>query len=162
MNDPGALEASRHLISNLAVATGMVTLTVLTHFWGLLTLAHIMGRGGHRLRPHESRIGQAALILFVVFGIFGLHTIEVWMYASLYRVLGEMQTFEESLYFSTVTFMALGYGDIVLSPRWRLVSAIEAANGVILIAWSTTFLLGVTTRLKLLEHAWLDPQAGDN
>jgi hypothetical protein len=72
-----------------------------------------------------------------------------------------MHGFEEALYFSTVTFSSIGYGDVVLSPRWRLLSSIEGANGVILFAWSTTFLFGVTTRLKIIEHQWLDsgPQA---
>lgn len=145
------------LVANLALATGMVAATVLVHFWGLLFLTYLMRSGGKRLRLHTSRNHQAALILLVVFGLFGLHTIEIWLYASLYLVLGEMRTLEEALYFSTVTFASLGFGDIVLSPRWRLLSAIEAANGVILFAWSTTFLLGVNTRLRLLEHQWLEP-----
>ncbi|MEZ5960886.1 MAG: potassium channel family protein [Hyphomonadaceae bacterium] len=144
------------LIQNLAVASGMVALTVLTHFWGFILLTYLMRRGGKRLRPQESRSGQAMLILLVVFGIFGLHTLEIWFYAALYLLLGEARLLEEALYFSTVTFASLGFGDIVLSPKWRLLSAIEAANGVILFAWSTTFLLGVNTRLRLLEHDWLE------
>ena len=145
------------LIANLALASGMVACTVLVHFWGLLLLTYLMRSGGKRLRPHASHTRQAALILLVVFAIFGLHTVEIWLYASLYLLLGEMRSLEEALYFSTVTFASLGFGDVVLSPRWRLLSAIEAANGVILFAWSTTFLLGVNTRLRLLEHQWLEP-----
>ena len=71
-------------------------------------------------------------------------------------ILGKASFLEEALYFSTVTFASLGAGDIVLSPRWRLLSAIEAANGVILFAWSTTFLLGVNSRLRLLVHDRLE------
>lgn len=150
-----------HLLENLAVASGMVAGTVLAHFWGFIFLTFLMRRGGTRWRPHESRSGQAMLILLVVFGIFGLHTLEIWCYAALYLVLGEARHLEEALYFSTVTFASLGFGDIVLSPRWRLLSAIEAANGVILFAWSTTFLLGVNTRLRLLEHDWLEQRDKD-
>lgn len=149
------------LIANLLVATAMVAATVMIHFWGLILLTRLMRSGGSRLRPHASHIRQAALILLVVFGIFGLHTVDIWLYATLYLVLGEMRQLEEALYFSTVTFAALGFGDIVMSPRWRLLSAIEAANGVILFAWSTTFLLGVNTRLRLLEHDWLEHQGKD-
>lgn len=143
------------LVANLAVATGMVAATVLMHFWGLVALTHVSRHSGGALRPHESRLRQAALILVIVFGIFALHTLEIWSYALLYLALGETRAFEEALYFSTVTFASLGFGDIVLSPRWRLVSAIEAANGVVLFAWSTTFLLTVNARLKLFEHDWL-------
>jgi Ion channel len=145
-----------HLVENLVLASGMVAVTVLVHFWGFILLTNLMQRSGKRLRPHEHRVGQAALILLVVFGIFGLHTIEIWLYAWVYLILGEAHFLEEALYFSTVTFASLGFGDIVLSPRWRLLSAIEAANGVILFAWSTTFLLGVNSRLRLLEHDWLE------
>lgn len=144
------------LLSNLGVASVMVTITVMIHFWGLLLLTYVMSESRHHLRPHESRLRQAILIIFVVFGIFALVTVHIWLYAALFRVLGEVPNFESALYFSTTTFTAVGYGDILISPRWRLVAAIEAANGVILLAWSTTFLLSVTSRLRVLEHDWLE------
>ena len=97
-------------------------------------------------------------MLLVVFGIFGLHTLEIWLYAVLYLALGALPSIEPALYFSTVTFVAVGYGDLVLPTTWRMLSAIEAANGVILIAWSTAFLFSVTGRLRLLEHNWLEPK----
>ena len=145
------------LLLNLAVASAMVALTVLLHFWGLIALTRIVSGGSEKLRAHEGA-GRAALVIVLgVFGIFALHTVEIWLYAALYRVvLNETQSFEEALYFSTVTFASLGYGDIVLSPRWRLVSAIEAANGVILFAWSTAFLFTLTRRLNLIERDWLE------
>ena len=104
----------------------------------------------------RSLTGQGALVLFVVFGIFAIHTVEIWLYAAFYYGVGALREFENALYFSTVSFASLGYGDIVLSREWRLVSAIEAANGVILFAWSTAFLLSVMARLRSLEHDWLE------
>ncbi|MFZ1990972.1 MAG: potassium channel family protein [Alphaproteobacteria bacterium] len=144
------------LLFSLAFATIMVAATVLIHFWGLLGLTALMGQGGGKLRLHEGRSRQAVLIVLTVFGLFGLHTIEIWFYGALYSALGEFKNFEEALYFSTTTFVTIGYGDVVLTPRWRLIAAIEGANGLILIGWSTAFLMTVTTRLRLLEHAWLD------
>lgn len=145
------------LLLNLSIASAMVALTVVVHFWGLIALTRIVSGGSERLRAHEGA-GRAALVVVLgVFGVFALHTVEIWLYAALYRVvLIETQSFEEALYFSTVTFASLGYGDIVLSPRWRLISAIEAANGVILFAWSTAFLFTLTRRLNLIERDWLE------
>jgi hypothetical protein len=145
------------LLLNLSIASAMVALTVVVHFWGLIALTRIVSGGSERLRAHEGA-GRAALVVVLgVFGVFALHTAEIWLYAALYRVvLIETQSFEEALYFSTVTFASLGYGDIVLSPRWRLISAIEAANGVILFAWSTAFLFTLTRRLNLIERDWLE------
>lgn len=144
------------LIQNLAAASGMVALTVTIHFFGLLALLFFLRRRGARFRAHESMLGQGALVLFVVFGIFAIHTVEIWAYAFFYYSVGALDDFETALYFSTVAFASLGYGDIVLTPQWRLVSAIEAANGVILFAWSTAFLLSVMARLRSLEHDWLE------
>lgn len=144
------------LAANLAIASAMVSATVLIHFWGLLLLTRALGGGGARIKAHESHARGAIIILMGVFGIFALHTLEIWVYATLYRVLDETGSFIEALYFSTTTFASLGLGDVVLSPRWRLISAIEAANGVILFAWSTAFFLTLTRRLRLLEHDWFE------
>lgn len=143
------------LLANLAVASAMVALTVLVHFFGLLALTRVVSGGHERLRAHEGAGRAAIVVLIGVFGVFALHTIEIWLYAALYRALGETASFEQALYFSTVTFASIGYGDIVLSPSWRLLSAIEGANGVILFAWSTAFLLTITARLNLINHDWL-------
>lgn len=143
--------------ASLALGGVMVALTVLISFWGFLGLTWLMSGSHARIRPHAGNTRAAVLILLVVFGIFALHTVQIWLYAALYLALGELGTFEQALYFSTITFASVGYGDIVLSPEWRVLSGIEAANGVVLFGWSTAFLLTVTARLKLLEHEWLEP-----
>ncbi len=146
------------LVLNLGAATLMVTVTTLTHFFGLLGLTRLMSGAHVRLRTHEGAWRQASMILLVVFGIFALHTVQVWTYAVLYRGLGEFRTFEQALYFSTVSFSTLGFGDLTLGVNWRVLGAIEAVNGLVLIAWSTAFLMNVTNRLRLLEHEWLEPK----
>ncbi|MDH4386962.1 MAG: ion channel [Caulobacter sp.] len=145
------------LFRNLGLATAMVALTVMMHFWGLIFLLRLMNHTGRRLRAQESSHGQALLLVLVVFGIFGLHTAEIWLYSALYLWLGALNAVEPALYYSTVSFVSLGYGDLTLPEKWRLLGAIEAANGVILVAWSAGFLHTVTTRLRALEHDWLKP-----
>lgn len=141
---------------NLAIATLMVAITTLEHFFGLLLLTRFMSGAHTRLRPHQSAWRQAGMILLAVFGLFFLHTLQVWCYAVLYRLLGEFNTFEAALYFSTVSFSTLGFGDLTLTVNWRVLGAIEAVNGLVLIAWSTAFLMSLTTRLRVLEHEWLE------
>jgi len=143
------------LLSNLGLSGAMVALTVTMHFWGLMLLTRMVSGGGRRLRAHEGHGRAGLVVLLGVFGVFALHTSEIWAYAALYKALGEAGDFTDALYFSTTAFASLGFGDIVLSPRWRLISAIEAANGVILFAWSTAFLLALTRRLRIFDHDWL-------
>jgi hypothetical protein len=147
------------MLANLSLATFAVTVTVVIHFVGLLILLRLLRYRGHGFRAQHSILGQGLLIIVVVLGIFAIHTAEIWFYALLFLAIGAIGDFEAALYFSTVTFSSLGYGDIVLTPQWRTFGAIEAANGLILIAWSTAFLLSLMSRLRALEHDWLEGHA---
>jgi Ion channel len=144
------------MIASFALATFMVGVTVTTHFGGLLSLTWLLREGGHRFHAHERASGQGALILFVVLGLVAIHTVEIWLYGCAYMAVGALPDFEEALYFSTASFTTLGYGDIVLDHHWRLLGAIEGANGLLLFGWSTAFLFSVTGRLRTLEHDWLE------
>jgi hypothetical protein len=146
------------MIADFALATFMVAITVTTHFIGLLGLMWGLRRSGHRFHAHESWTGQGAAIMVVVLGLVGIHTIEIWSYGVVYLVIGALPDFEAALYFSTTSFTTLGYGDLVLDHRWRLFGAIEGANGLLLFGWSTAFLFSVTSRMRMLEHDWLEPR----
>lgn len=144
------------LIITLILATFMMTWTVAIHFFGIVFLLRLLGRHSHRVAQFSEVFRQISLLLFAVLGIVALHTVEIWSYAVVYLQLGALMEFEPALYFSTVSFTTIGYGDIVLEPRWRLLSAIEGANGLILFGWSTAFLISMMGKLRTLEHDWLE------
>jgi hypothetical protein len=144
------------MIQNLVFATAMVGTTVIIHFCGLVALMWLLRHRAHRFRTHESIIGQCALIVLVVLGIFAIHTVEIWLYALVFQGMGAVPDFETALYFSTVNFSTLGYGDVLLEKQWRVFGAIEAANGLIMFGWSTAFLISVIGRMRMLEHDWLE------
>lgn len=149
---------SQPVFRTLVVSSVMVALTVTIHFFGLAILIRRLGNARDPTSRKGKHIRRRMLtIMFVVFGLFGVHTVEIWSYAALYHILlGAMADFETALYYSTVTFVSLGYGDVLLPKLWRLVGAIEAASGIILLGWSTAFLITVINRLQALEHEWLD------
>ena len=140
------------VLRQLGVATLMVSLTVLIHFIGLSVLLALIDR----YRPSSGRIGSivgnAIAILGAAFGLFALHGLEIWSYALLYWGTSAFGTFEAALYFSTSTYATIGYGDLVLPANSRLIGAIEGANGIILLGWSTAFFFAVVDRMKLLER----------
>lgn len=57
----------------------------------------------------------------------------------------------DALYFSTVTFTTVGFGDIVLAPSIRMLSAIEAANGFLLFGWTTAFIFELISKIYAYE-----------
>jgi voltage-gated potassium channel len=44
-----------------------------------------------------------------------MHTLEIWVYAGLYLALRAAPNFETALYFSTVTYASIGYGDVLVA-----------------------------------------------
>ena len=66
---------------------------------------------------------------------------------------GELADFEAAVYFSFVTFTTLGYGDITLSEGYRLLSGIQALNGILLVGWSTALMFAVVQKIWQSEEA---------
>lgn len=141
------------LLIQLTIASGMVVVTVFIHLIGLAVLVRMLrSKSWHPLFEHVRPI---TLLLGASFGIFAIHTTEIWLFAALYLALGAAPNFEQSLYFSTVTYASIGYGDVLVSKPWRILGAIEGAAGVIMLGWSTAFLVSLLAQSRLLRHDWL-------
>ncbi|ENY82999.1 MULTISPECIES: potassium channel family protein [unclassified Sphingopyxis] len=140
------------LVHQLMLATLVVGTTVIVHLVGLAILLAVL----RRYRRAERRILivllNGAAILVAAFGLFALHSVEIWIWAGVFQWLGAFADFEHALYFSTSTYVTIGYGDIVLPPGLRILGAIEGASGIILIGWSTAFFFSIVDRMKLLER----------
>jgi hypothetical protein len=146
------------MLIQLFLATIMSLLTVAIHLTGLAFLVRVL-RFHHRLvRPLRS--APVAILLIATATVFAIHTVEIWLYALLYMLLGALSTFERALYFSTVTYSSVGYGDVLLGKDWRILGAIEGATGILMIGWSTAFIVSLLGQLKLLTHDWLTPESG--
>ena len=141
-----------NLFVQLAVASMMVSMTIIVHLIGLGVLISLMRNHQAHFATQRARLDQLVILLGVGFGLFALHAAEIWAYAGLYWMLTGWPAFEQALYFSTATYTTLGYGDVTLPRPWRVLGAIQAANGVILLGWSTAFFVSVVGRLRALEH----------
>ena len=141
------------MLVQLFLATAMVTAICLVHLVGLAMLTRALR--SHSRAFQKLRIMPLTILLAATVGLIGIHTLEIWLYAGTYLEFGAFRTFEEALYFSTVTYSTLGYGDMVLSKEWRVFGAIEAPVGIMMLGWSTAYLVSVLSRLKLFSHDWL-------
>ena len=86
---------------------------------------------------------------------------QVALWALLFQFLGEFDSYRTAFYHSAVNFATLGYGDIVMSERWRLLGPIQAMNGVLMVGVSTAAFM--TTLRDAVKHAasgWAAHHAG--
>lgn len=66
---------------------------------------------------------------------------QIAAWALLFRLLREFDDFGTAFYHSAVNFATLGYGDVVMSARYRLLGPLEAINGALMVGVSTAALM---------------------
>jgi hypothetical protein len=90
---------------------------------------------------------SVAVMMIVTLIMAVMHLIAIALWAIVFLLCGEMATYETAFYFSAENYTALGYGDLVLSGRWRILGPLEAVNGLLLIGLSTAGMFAVLHRL---------------
>jgi Ion channel len=81
--------------------------------------------------------------------LFVAHLVEIALWAAVFLICGEFHDFGTAYYHSAVNYTTLGYGDIIMSPSWRLLGPLEAANGVLMFGVSTALVFTVIQGLIL-------------
>ncbi len=87
-------------------------------------------------------------LLFLL--INSLLQIAVW--AASFFFVGQFPDYRDAFYHSAVNFATLGYGDIVMKPPWRILGAMEAISGVLMLGLSTAVLSTVFSKLLQLRR----------
>src|SRR5262245_57416329 len=139
------------MLFRLSLAAGLIAATVVIQALfmsaGLNTFERI-----EQHRPVSMPTKPAtSIVLWILFLLIPI-TLDVILWATFYYASGALPSFEEALYFSTVTFTTVGYGDIVLGREWRQLATFEAINGWIIFGWATALIMTVIQRLYFHSH----------
>jgi hypothetical protein len=126
----------------------LIALTVAIHALGVVVMAlvEIRIRGGLENR----RLGLRSLIPIVVcvIGAAGLllavlHGIEAMIWAEAYVWLGALGSPVDAMLYSLDSITTRGASGLMLEQRWRLMGALEAADGMLLFGISTAYMFAV-------------------
>ena len=137
----------------------LIAITIVIHGVGTTAwIRYLLAR--HSTADGKFRPAKTLRVLIsTAIVLITLHLIEIFVWALAYLLVlpsNELETLESALYFSAVTFTTLGYGDITLGSDWRILSGIEAIDGILLIGWTTAFLFAV------LQRTWHVPDDKNN
>ncbi len=149
----------------LIAVIGAVLLVVATTTLHLITLRWLSGAAATIPMMPTIRI------LVMVLVMFAAHLGEVVLYAVAYGVgdhvlaigsFGGVPTREplDYFYFSVVSFTSLGIGEVFPHGHLRFLTGVEALNGLLLIAWSASFLFATMNRLWEWQP-FAAPEAGE-
>ncbi len=138
----------------LVIVTGAVLLFFCTAVQAVITLFLIRKLGSlqHKGYFHKN-LFMVALIFEAVAGVLVLSfLLQILIWALAYLWIGEFSEFETAFYFSGVTYATLGYGDVILSGKWRVLGPFEALNGLIMGGFAASVFFTVTSRM--LSSFW--------
>ena len=135
------------ILTPMAVGAVAVLCTIFIHALALMTAVNIF--------RYERRLGRAGTSFWIDVAIVGLvmsfglvaHLIEIALWAVLFVICGEFSEFGTAYYHSAVNYSTLGYGDLIMTPAWRLLGPLEAANGMLMFGVSTAMIFAVIQRL---------------
>jgi hypothetical protein len=143
MNDPQPIL----FLIPLAVGSAAAMCTILIHAVPLSATVTLVRHEKRRRHLGVSFSQDMRVVVRVIFYALAAHLIEIALWATLFIVCGEFTDFATAYYHSAVNYTSLGYGDIIMSPRWRLLAPIETASGMLLFGVSTAMIFAVIQRL---------------
>ena len=113
----------------------------------------------HRLDLLARRPGSRRhyVMLTIICGIIAIHLADIFFYSLVYRFaigtlgLGTISSATisspmEMFYFAAETYSSLGQGDLLPTGAIRIISSISSLNGLLLLAWSGSFLYALAHR----------------
>ncbi len=130
------------MVITLIVTVLLVILMVLVHSQALLWLSRLMSR---------MRASARWKIIAGVTGAIFTHLFEVWLFAVGYFLLiaggnaGQLtgdfsHGLRDCTYYSMIVYSSLGFGDILPTGPIRFLSGAEVLTGLLLMAWTASFL----------------------
>jgi hypothetical protein len=130
----------------------LITLTTAFHAFGVVMIFRALMRrvrsGKVRDRHVRHPIFQAvSLVAAVGLLLTVLHGLEAVMWMAAYLALGAIGSEPEAMLYSLDSFTTRGASDVMLAPHWRLMGALEAADGMLLFGISTAFVFAVFQRV---------------
>ena len=133
------------MFPELPFGAALLALTIVVHMTGMVTLF----RWVIRVHAHVGvRFWAVAwLLIRLAWALIGVHLLEIGVWALFYWQRQCLPDLESALYFSGVTYSTVGYGDVVLTGRWRLLGPIEGLTGILMCGLSTGFFFATVSRL---------------
>jgi hypothetical protein len=135
--------------------------------WGLplivlTVIFHVIGLGLFNVRVDAflARVKDHRRYDFIFVLVMGVTTmwatfllaVEAGVWAIAFRSLGALPDNGSALFYSLSAITTYGHSDLFLAPRWRLLGALEALDGIMLFGLTTAFMYGMIQLVWPLER----------
>lgn len=131
----------------LIVGIGAIAVSILILGTAAVASLHFLRRERRR-----GRVGAGFWIDLSLVGVGSMialmaHLAVIGVWALCFMLCGEFQALGLAVYHSAMNYTTLGYGDIVMSPAWKFLGPLEAADGLLMFGITTAMLFELIRRL---------------
>jgi hypothetical protein len=136
----------RNFLAGLPVMLLCLMLQVAVVFWCVrYSTARASLRGGIWLAIRLLTVGLLAMMV--------VNLLQIILWGCLFVWLGEFEVIYLAIYHSAVNFTSLGYGDVVMNEKWKLLGPLEAANGILMMSMSAAALTAILQHIIRIQAA---------
>src|SRR5262245_49628393 len=137
----------------LAVAAGAILGTISIHALAVSATVAFVRRERRLGHAGASFVIDMIIVTAAIHIVLVAHLFEIGVWAMLFVLCGEFNAFALAYDHSAVNYTTLGYGNVIMTPSWRLLGPLEAANGMLLFGVSTAIIFTVIQRLLYARFA---------
>jgi hypothetical protein len=141
------------LVIPLLVACVMIGSMVLVQAVATTAIVRLVRRQAPRPGVLADWLHVVSIFALALLLIVAAQLIQIAAWAALFAGCGEFADFPTAFYHSAVNFTTLGYGDVVMSPAWRLLGPLEAVAGMLMFGVSAAVLFAATQALVRLHDS---------
>lgn len=133
---------------NWAWGVPLIALNVVIHVFCLALFTarteRLLGRFTDR---RHFALTFAVVIGVAVILVTSLHLLEAGIWAAAYRVIGAIADSKSAMLYSLSALTTFGHANVFLEPKWQMMGALEALNGMLLFGLTTAFLFAMIQRV---------------
>jgi hypothetical protein len=142
-------------LDNWTWGLSLIALTIAIHAAGVTVMVSVLHTIRIRLESRSLGLPQVFAIVIGVITAMVLilavfHGVEAAFWASAYVWLGALDSPEAAILYSVDAMATRGASGLTLQPHWRMMGALEAADGMLLFGISTAFIF--TVMLFYYQH----------
>jgi len=135
------------MVLPLLIGAALLLITLLSYAIAINLIVAVVARlirAGYTAPGFWKNLAVIALVSQIT---AAAHLTQIALWAAVFLACGAISGFEKAFYFSAQNCTALGYGDVLLPDRWRLLGPLEAINGLLFFGMSTALLFAITSNL---------------
>jgi len=137
----------------LTVGVCAIVSTIFIHALALVAAVNFVRHERGLGRASTSFLMGVSIVAVAMSFTLAAHLLEIALWAILFMACGEFHEFGPAFDHSAVNYSTLGYGNVVMTPSWRLLGPLEAMDGMLMFGITTGMTFAVIQLLVRTRYA---------